>query len=762
MRPASLQDMVITLPAATDCSATGAVCTEGGRKLSNTTSVTVQGPPNQPATGAPTITGAAQVGETLTADTSGISDADGLAKATFSYQWLVDDADVSGAASTTYTLVAADEGKAVKARVSFTDDAGNKESLTSAATAAVTAAPQPNRAPVIVDDANQYAQFVGTNNAPRGILVSKVFEGIFSDPDGDSLTYTVTIPADPNGLVDTVYIQEDIQRVFIQLDAEGDWGTITPALADPLVTTVTLTATDPGGLSASVTGEFHTLWAGHPILERADSVGAVIRLTFDQAMQAEPGPATEQFTAKAVREKGSTETIAVDSVAVTGRMVTLDLASALPAGLVITLDYVHKEATPLRRAAGGGDPAPSFTDRDVDSLSLPNIILIMADDLGYGDLGSYGQATIKTPELDAMAAAGMRFTDFYSGHTVCPPSREALLTGFHTGHTGLRGGKWRLDSRFCSARTTIGHMLQSAGYRTAVIGKWGFGGEGLSVDQPNNQGFDYFYGFLSHAHAHNSYPDMLFRNKDEVKLDNVLQLERKQLTGGVTDPDGRVEYSQDLFMEEALKFIEETSDTGQPFFLYLPVTLPHANSSAPEGGVMETPPDGYGQYADESWSHAQKSYAALVSYLDKDVGRLLDILEELGISNNTVTFFTSDNGPHSEGGYDPQAFNSSGPFSGGKRSLEEGGIRVPLIAHWPGSITAGGVSDHVSAAWDFMPTLAQIADAPAPEGGDGVSMLPTITGEGEQTRHEYPLLEQGGRGPGGRRGSQMGQLESHP
>ena len=290
------------------------------------------------------------------------------------------------------------------------------------------------------------------------------------------------------------------------------------------------------------------------------------------------------------------------------------------------------------------------TDSDVDSLSLPNIILIMADDLGYGDLGSYGQATIKTPELDAMAAAGMRFTDFYSGHTVCSASREALLTGMHTGHTAVRDllRTWHpLDQRICDTRDTLGEMLQSAGYRTAVIGKWGVGGESTPA-QPNDQGFDYFYGYLNHGIAGNPYPDMLYRNKELVQLANVLELDRpRSLTpvdGGSTKPKAKLEFPQDLFMEEALKFIEESSDTGMPFFLYLPVTIPHTN-----GPRIETPLEGYGQYADESWNQSEKGFAAVISYLDKDVGRLMDKLEELGIANDTVTFFTSDNGAHNQG-----------------------------------------------------------------------------------------------------------------
>ena len=403
------------------------------------------------------------------------------------------------------------------------------------------------------------------------------------------------------------------------------------------------------------------------------------------------------------------------------------------------------------------------TDSDVDSLSLPNIILIMADDLGYGDLGSYGQATIKTPELDAMAAAGMRFTDFYSGHTVCSASREALVTGMHTGHTAVRDllhGWHPLDQRMCDARDTLGEMLQSAGYRTAVIGKWGVGSESTPA-QPNDQGFDFFYGFLNHGISGNPYPDMLYRNKELVRLANVLELDRpRSLTptdGGRTKHKAKLEFTQDLFMEEALKFIEESSDTGMPFFLYLPVTIPHTN-----GPRIEPPPEGYGQYADKSWRQPEKAFAAVVSYLDKDVGRLLDRLEELGIANDTATFFTSDNGAHNQGGHSARHFNSTGPFSGGKLSLKEGGIRVPLIAHWPGSIPAGRVSDHVSAAWDFMPTLAGIADAPSPKGSDGVTMLPTLLGKGEQPEHDYLFwhyMRYGSR-PGGEKAVRWGDWKA--
>ena len=278
VNPDSNADVTVVLPITSDCDAQGAICTkDGARALSNTISLTVQGPVNNsPATGAPAITGTARVGETLTADTSGISDGDGLTNATFSYQWLGEEAEISGATSSAYTLVDADSGKTITVQVSFADDAGNDESLTSTATTAVAAATaeptpssaslaKPNRAPMVDEDAEWHAAFQSAYWAPRGIYVSKVYEGIFSDPDGDSLTFTVSVPADRSGLVDTVYIHEDIQRVFIRMDSDSDWGAVTPALPDPLSTTVTLTATDPDGLSASVSGDFFTYWVAPTI-----------------------------------------------------------------------------------------------------------------------------------------------------------------------------------------------------------------------------------------------------------------------------------------------------------------------------------------------------------------------------------------------------------------------------------------------------------------------------------------------------------------
>ena len=278
VNPDSNTDVTVVLPITTDCDSQGAICTkDGARPLSNTISLTVQGPvENSPATGAPAITGTARVGETLTADTSGISDGDGLTNATFSYHWQGDEADISGATSSTYTLIDADEGKTFTVQVGFADDAGNDESLTSTATTAVAAATpertprseslaKANRAPMVDEDAEWHAAFLTADWAPRGIYVSKVYEGIFSDPDGDILTFTVSVPADRSGLVDTVYVHEDTQRVFIRMDGDGDWGAVTPALPDPLSTTVTLTATDPDGLSASVRGDFLTYWVAPTI-----------------------------------------------------------------------------------------------------------------------------------------------------------------------------------------------------------------------------------------------------------------------------------------------------------------------------------------------------------------------------------------------------------------------------------------------------------------------------------------------------------------
>ena len=366
----------------------------------------------------------------------------------------------------------------------------------------------------------------------------------------------------------------------------------------------------------------------------------------------------------------------------------------------------------------------------------PNIIFVLADDLGYGDLGCYGQKRIRTPNLDRMAAEGMRFTDHYAGSTVCAPSRCSLMTGLHTGHTYVRGNReiQPMGQLPLPAETvTLAKVLKQVGYSTALIGKWGLGGPD-STGTPNNQGFDYFFGYLCQRHAHNYYPEFLFRNDERVPLDNEVAGDRPDGAGVATR---RAQYSYDLMAQEALHFVEANRDG--PFFLYLAITIPHANNEAGNKG-MEVPD--YGVYAKEDWPEPQKGHAAMISRLDRDMGRLMQKLEDLGIDEDTLVCFTSDNGPHREGGADPTFFDSNGPLRGIKRDLYEGGIRVPLIARWPGKIQAGTQSDHVSAFWDVLPTLADLTGAGSPGDTDGISMVPTLLGRpDQQERHTYLYWE---------------------
>jgi arylsulfatase A-like enzyme len=352
----------------------------------------------------------------------------------------------------------------------------------------------------------------------------------------------------------------------------------------------------------------------------------------------------------------------------------------------------------------------------------PNIILILADDLGYGDLGSYGQTRVRTPNLDRMAQQGMRFTQFYAGAPVCAPSRASLMTGLHQGHALIRGNT-DINNQRVSLRPedlTIGEVLQPAGYRTGVIGKWGLG-EPDTSGVPNRQGFDYWFGYLNQNLAHNYYPDYLWRN-----------------TARVTIPKGW--YSQDLFTQEALNFIRRERE--RPFFLYLAYTIPHANNELGRktGNGMEVPDDE--PYSKESWPQQQKNYAAMVTRMDSDVGEILALLKSLRLDDDTVVFFSSDNGPQGkdEGGFDPTFFSSSGPLRGIKRELYEGGIREPMIARWPGKIRAGEVSKQVWTLWDFLPTVAAMAGAKSPLRTDGISMLPGLLGR-SQPNHEFLYWE---------------------
>ena len=372
----------------------------------------------------------------------------------------------------------------------------------------------------------------------------------------------------------------------------------------------------------------------------------------------------------------------------------------------------------------------------------PNIIYILADDLGYGDVGCFGQEVIQTPEIDKMAAQGIKFTNHYSGSTVCAPSRCTLMTGLHTGNARIRGNA---TVPLMPEDITVAEILQQNGYKTALVGKWGLGEAG-STGIPNKKGFDYFYGYLNQIRAHNSYPDFLWRNEEKVQLDNVVEIIRDTYAKGIGSvAREKHTHSHNLFTEEALSFIDANKDST--FFLYLAYTIPHANNEGiPMGQIGMEVPD-LGIYKDEDWPEAQKAHAVMISLLDADIGRILRRLTELQIDQNTFVFFTSDNGPHQEGGADPEFFNSNGPLKGMKRELYEGGIRVPTIAWWPGTIQVGAESDHISAFWDFLPTACEIADIPINFRTDGISYLPAMTG-GMQRQHEFlywEFMERGGR-----------------
>ncbi len=380
----------------------------------------------------------------------------------------------------------------------------------------------------------------------------------------------------------------------------------------------------------------------------------------------------------------------------------------------------------------------------------PNVIFILADDLGYGDLGCYGQQVIQTPRLDQMAREGLRFTQFYAGCTVCAPSRSVLMTGQHTGHTHVRGNAGSDNTSVQSLRdedVTVAEAMKSVGYRTGLIGKWGLG----EVDQPGfplRQGFDSFYGYLSQVHAHNYYPEFLYRNAERVPLRNEVELPPGQAAGFLGgSATKRVDYSHDLFAAEALEFVR-TNKSG-PFFLYLALTIPHANNEATRmrGNGAEVPD--FGPYADRDWPAPDKGQAAMISRMDRDIGKLFDLLKELGIDDQTLVMFSSDNGPHNEANHNLARFNPSGPLTGIKRALTEGGIRVPFIARWPGKIAAGSTSDHVAYFGDLFATLGQVAGAEAPKNLDSVSFLPTLMADTTaQKKHPYlywEFYEQGSR-----------------
>jgi len=368
----------------------------------------------------------------------------------------------------------------------------------------------------------------------------------------------------------------------------------------------------------------------------------------------------------------------------------------------------------------------------------PNIIYIMADDLGYGDLGSYGQQQIQTPNVDRLAEEGIRFTDHYAGSTVCRPSRLVLWTGYHTGHTPLRSND---NYVFRPDDVTVAEILQQHGYATGGVGKWAMGDTSNS-GHPNRNGFDFWLGYLNQSDAHNYYPTHLWRNAETVALPGNVLSDDPATRGRVAVE--RVTYSHDVMTDAALDFVRRHAH--EPFLLHIHWTIPHANNEAGSatGDGMEVPD--YGIYADRPWPSTEKGHAAMITRMDRDVGRLIALLRELDIDQRTVLFLTSDNGPHSEGGHDHTFFDSNGPLRGYKRDLYEGGIRVPLIVRWPGRIAPGSTTDHPSAFWDYLPTATALAGIEPPDGIDGISYLPTLLSR-EQPRHEYLYwaFEQGTR-----------------
>ncbi|AQT68197.1 Arylsulfatase [Anaerohalosphaera lusitana] len=395
--------------------------------------------------------------------------------------------------------------------------------------------------------------------------------------------------------------------------------------------------------------------------------------------------------------------------------------------------------------------------------SKPNIVYIMADDLGYSELGCYGQEKIKTPNIDRIAKQGVKFTQHYSGSPVCAPTRSTLLEGKHTGHSFVRSnyelGGWERGNRegqlpLPADTVTLPKLLKKAGYTTGAMGKWGLGGPDTS-GEPHKQGFDYFYGYLCQRQAHNYYPTHLWKDSaaglEKVELDNEYfsAHQRFPKDKNPNDPENYEQYSgndyaPDLMTEEALKFVKRNKDN--PFFLYLPYTIPHVALQVPEDsleqyeGMEDDPYLGDQAYLPNRTPHA--TYAAMITRMDDYVGKVMDLLEKLGLEENTLIMFSSDNGTTFNGGCDADFFDSVEPLRGLKCSVYEGGIRVPLVAKWPGRIPAGTTTDHISAIWDVLPTCTAAAGAPTPDDISGISMLPTMLSKDEkQKKHEYLYWE---------------------
>lgn len=380
---------------------------------------------------------------------------------------------------------------------------------------------------------------------------------------------------------------------------------------------------------------------------------------------------------------------------------------------------------------------------EATAAERPNIVYILLDDAGYGDLSCYGQQKFKTPNIDRLATEGMRFTQHYSGSTVCAPTRSVLMTGLHTGHTPVRGNKEikPIGQHPIPADTlTIAEQLKAAGYATGAFGKWGLGFPGSEGD-PLAQGFDRFFGYNCQRRAHTYYPEDL--QDDDRRI-----------------PIGEGVYAHDQIMDEAFKWLKEQGD--RPFFCYLPVTIPHAalhvpeEDAAPFRKLFPEFEDVVGKYSGPEIRNPPAMFAGMMTRLDRQIGQLMALLKELGVDDNTVVMLSSDNGPHREGGHKPEFFNSNGGLTGFKRDLTEGGIRAPLIVRWPGHVQPGTTSDLISAHWDVFPTVCEIAGLDAPANLDGISFYPTLVGDSQrQRKHDYLYWEFHERG--GKRAVRFGE-----
>jgi arylsulfatase A-like enzyme len=376
-----------------------------------------------------------------------------------------------------------------------------------------------------------------------------------------------------------------------------------------------------------------------------------------------------------------------------------------------------------------------------DPPRRPNLIWIMADDLGYGDLGCYGQKEISTPNLDRMADEGMKFTHFYSGATVCAPSRSVLMTGLHHGHTRVRGNAGQKNPAAQALQAddiTVAKLLQQSGYRTALIGKWGLGDVGAADSGlPRKQGFDSFFGYLNQSHAHNHFPDFLWRNESKIPVPNTVVPIGDSGAGYATD--AKV-FADDLFAKEAMQFVSENQT--KPFYLFWSMVIPHANNERTRVLKNGAHVPDFGTYADKDWPDPDKGQAAMIARLDSYVGDMLATLKKIGLAENTLVIFTSDNGPHNESNHDLKRFNPSGPYTGIKRSLTDGGIRVPWIAWWPNKIKPHSLSAHPAYFGDWMATAAELAGVQTPPHTDSLSLLPTLLGnDGKQSQHEFLYWE---------------------